>query len=120
MGSSKGEEGEKITAIESGNHFHHKPASSNGEITLSPASEKRHHLSEDEQRILNRQIDAPSIQASYFMLYRYATKADLAIIAISVICAVAAGAAFPLMTVSFSQHHFQAKAKQQSRSYLDN
>jgi hypothetical protein len=52
-----------------------------------------------EQEILNRQLDAPSINASYRMIFRYATRTDFLIMFVSSICAVAAGAVLPLMTV---------------------
>ncbi|KUJ21301.1 multidrug/pheromone exporter, ABC superfamily [Mollisia scopiformis] len=107
MGSEKMEDrSEKVTSIASKEGINHKTSSSNGEVTLNPdSSEKwtRSHLTEDEKRILDRQIDAPAVKASWFMLFRYATKVDLAIIALAAFCAIAAGAAFPLMTVVFGQ-----------------
>jgi hypothetical protein len=56
-------------------------------------------LTDEEQAILDRQLSVPQIKATYFMLYRYATKVDLLIIAICILCAMGAGAIFPLMTV---------------------
>lgn len=58
------------------------------------------HLPDHERAILKRQIDVPEVKIGYFSLYRYATKMDLTILVIASICAIAAGAAMPLMTVS--------------------
>lgn len=77
--------------------------SSNDELSLQ--SEKKHGshaLNEAEQQILDRQLVTLSVSTSYWTLFRYATKTDLAIICISSICAIAAGAVMPLMTVSDS------------------
>ena len=59
-----------------------------------------HDLSQAEQDMLARQLNLPPVKASYFMLYRYATNMDLVIILVSSFCAIAAGAIFPIMTVS--------------------
>jgi ATP-binding cassette subfamily B (MDR/TAP) protein 1 len=59
-----------------------------------------HDLTEAEQEILAKQLYLPRVKASYFMLYRYATNADLLIIIISTLFAIVAGVIFPLMTVS--------------------
>lgn len=64
------------------------------------ADDPLEHLPEHEREILKRQLDSPDVKVSYFTLYRYATKVDLTIIAISAICAIASGAMLPLMTVS--------------------
>jgi hypothetical protein len=64
------------------------------------AQGQSHDLSQAEQDILARQLSLPPVKASYFMLYRYATRMDLLIIVVSSICAIAAGAIFPIMTVS--------------------
>jgi hypothetical protein len=88
-------ENEKLDSI-----FPEAPPSSGSEKD-SIAAEK-HHITEDEQAILDRQLEAPVVQASFFMLYRYASRTDLAIIAVSATCAMTAGAAFPLLTVQFS------------------
>jgi ATP-binding cassette, subfamily B (MDR/TAP), member 1 len=60
------------------------------------------HLPEPEQAILKRQLDSPSVSASWLKLYRYATTWDKVMVAISILCAIGAGAAMPLMTVSFA------------------
>jgi ATP-binding cassette subfamily B (MDR/TAP) protein 1 len=57
------------------------------------------HLPPDEAAILKRQVDVPVVPTSFKQLYRYATTNDLIIITISVFCAIAGGAALPLMTV---------------------
>lgn len=59
------------------------------------------HLPEDEKGILKAQVDTPAVSTSVKMLYRYGTTNDFLIIAVSAICAIAAGAALPLMTVIF-------------------
>ncbi|KAJ5746120.1 ABC multidrug transporter mdr1 [Penicillium odoratum] len=59
------------------------------------------HLPEHEKEILKRQLDAPKVKISFFGLYRYASKFDLLIIAISALCAIVAGAAMPLFTILF-------------------
>jgi ATP-binding cassette subfamily B (MDR/TAP) protein 1 len=55
------------------------------------------HLPEHEAAIIRRQLDIPPINISYFGLYRYATKNDILVLIVSAICAIAAGAAMPLM-----------------------
>jgi ATP-binding cassette subfamily B (MDR/TAP) protein 1 len=78
------------------------PASSvasNEEIKVGQEGQSQ-ELTEAEQEILARQLSLPAVTASYLMLYRYATKIDLLIIAISSLFAIVAGAVFPLMTVS--------------------
>lgn len=59
------------------------------------------HLPDDEATILRRQLDTPPVKIGYFDLFRYATKIDLLIIVVGSICAIAGGAAMPLMTVVF-------------------
>jgi ATP-binding cassette subfamily B (MDR/TAP) protein 1 len=61
------------------------------------------HLPPDEAEILRRQVDIPVVKSGYLTLYRYATTNDKIIIAISVFCAIAGGAALPLMTVRLSE-----------------
>lgn len=57
------------------------------------------HLPPKEREIVKKQLHIPDVPVTYWTLYRYATKLDLAIIFISTICAIAGGAALPLMTV---------------------
>ena len=58
------------------------------------------HLPPHEREIIKRQLDIPTVSVTFKTLYRYATKVDLIIIAVSSICAIAGGAVMPLMTVS--------------------
>lgn len=60
------------------------------------------HLPEHEKGILKRQLDAPAVKVSFFILYRYASRTDILIMIVSAICAIAAGAALPLFTVCMS------------------
>ena len=59
------------------------------------------HLPEHEAAIIRRQLDIPVVKPGYKDLYRYATRNDLLIMLVSGICAIAAGAAMPLMTIVF-------------------
>lgn len=59
------------------------------------------HLPANEVAVIKAQVDLPELQASLGNLYRYATLNDKLIIAVSSLCAIAAGAALPLMTVIF-------------------
>ncbi|KAJ0358145.1 hypothetical protein COL154_009394 [Colletotrichum chrysophilum] len=54
-----------------------------------------------ESDILNRQVNLPRIPYSARVLYRYASTSDKIILAASVLLAVIAGAALPLMTLVF-------------------
>jgi ATP-binding cassette subfamily B (MDR/TAP) protein 1 len=56
--------------------------------------------SEHEKQILKMQLDADDVNVSFFGLFRYASRMDLAIMFVSAICAIVAGAALPLFTVS--------------------
>lgn len=58
------------------------------------------HLPPHEREIVKRQLDIPTVSVTFRTLYRYATKVDLIIIAVSCVCAIAGGAVMPLMTVS--------------------
>ncbi|KAM3546105.1 hypothetical protein ARSEF1564_001004 [Beauveria bassiana] len=59
------------------------------------------HLSDHAADILKKQVDIPTLTKGAGVLYRYASRNDKIIIAVSAICAVASGAALPLMTVVF-------------------
>jgi ATP-binding cassette, subfamily B (MDR/TAP), member 1 len=59
------------------------------------------HLPAAEAEILKRQVDTPVVKSGWKTLYRYATVNDYLIMAVSAVCAIAAGAALPLMTVVF-------------------
>jgi hypothetical protein len=57
------------------------------------------HLPAHEADILRLQIIVPEVNTGYFTLYRYATRSDWIIFAVSCVCTIVAGAAMPLMTV---------------------
>lgn len=57
------------------------------------------HLPEHEREIVKRQLEIPPIKVSFLTLYRYATRNDILIIAISALCSIIGGAVMPLMTV---------------------
>ena len=57
------------------------------------------HLPAHEREIIKRQVDLLPIKANYGTLYRYATRNDIIIVAISSFCAIVGGAVMPLMTV---------------------
>jgi hypothetical protein len=58
------------------------------------------HLPEHEATVLRRQVETPDVNVGYWGLFAYASKKDWAIFAVSVFCAIVAGVAMPLMTVS--------------------
>ena len=71
------------------------------ELTTAAAKEPSPScLSEDQKLILTSQLDSPDVKVSFLALYRYADGWDYLIIAVSILCAVAAGAALPLLSVS--------------------
>lgn len=58
------------------------------------------HLPDHEASILRRQIETPNREdVTWRTLFRFASRQDLVVIAVSSICAIAAGAAVPLNTV---------------------
>ncbi|ROT36004.1 multidrug resistance protein [Sodiomyces alkalinus F11] len=59
------------------------------------------HLPDHEATVLRRQVVLPEVKSGFVSLYRYASANDIIIIAVSVLCAIASGAALPLMTVIF-------------------
>ncbi|KAJ3497303.1 hypothetical protein NLG97_g2010 [Lecanicillium saksenae] len=59
------------------------------------------HLTEHEAEILRSQVDVPTLSKGVNVLWRYSSKTDVVIIITSLICAAAAGATLPLMTVIF-------------------
>lgn len=61
------------------------------------------HLPEKERHIVKEQLDIPTVKVTYVTLYRYATRNDLIIVAISALMAITGGAVMPLMTVIFGQ-----------------
>ena len=61
------------------------------------------HLPDHEREIIKRQLDIPEVRVTFVSLYRYATRNDLIIVAISAVMAIAGGAVFPLLTIIFGQ-----------------
>jgi ATP-binding cassette subfamily B (MDR/TAP) protein 1 len=59
------------------------------------------HLPEREAKILKDQLYTPDAKVGMATLYRYSSRNDLIIIFVASICAIASGAALPLMTVIF-------------------
>lgn len=59
------------------------------------------HLPEDKAAILKKQVFTPDVKVGIATLYRYASRNDLLIMAVCAVCAIASGAALPLMTVIF-------------------
>jgi ATP-binding cassette, subfamily B (MDR/TAP), member 1 len=58
------------------------------------------HLPEHEASILRKQVETPDVKVGYLTLFRYATAFDWFVFVVSMFCAIVAGAAMPLMTVS--------------------
>lgn len=56
-------------------------------------------LKEAEEDIIKRQIEIPKVKSSFLNLYRYASTGDIALVFLSAVCAVIAGATQPLPTV---------------------
>lgn len=56
-------------------------------------------LSDSEKTIFKRELHLPPVKVSYRTLFRYASRVDLMIMAICLVCAVISGAVMPLMTV---------------------
>ncbi|KAJ5963259.1 ABC transporter integral membrane type 1 [Penicillium vulpinum] len=96
--------------------LHEKPVNKPDSDSVSTSSAKEHgsntviatdedaiyaHLPEHEKDILKQQLDAPLVNISYFGLFRYASHTDIFILAVSALCAIAAGAAMPLFTILF-------------------
>lgn len=68
------------------------------------------HLPKNEAAVLKQQIHTADTKATIATLYRYSSTNDILIIIISIITAIASGAALPLMPVIFGnlQATFQA------------
>lgn len=89
--SSGQEDGANISRLDS-KVVQDKPREDDLDATLA-------HLPEHERAILKEQLLIPKTKVTFFTLYRYASKKDIIIFAISSICSIAAGAALPLFTV---------------------
>ncbi|EPS27304.1 hypothetical protein PDE_02247 [Penicillium oxalicum 114-2] len=59
------------------------------------------HLPDHEKEILKRQLHDPAAKVSFLGLYRYASAMDIAILVVSALCSIVAGAALPLFTILF-------------------
>jgi ATP-binding cassette subfamily B (MDR/TAP) protein 1 len=59
------------------------------------------HLPPTEQAILKAQVETPVVKSGVKTLYRYGTMKDFLILAVSAVCAIASGAALPLMSIVF-------------------
>jgi ATP-binding cassette subfamily B (MDR/TAP) protein 1 len=59
------------------------------------------HLPPHEQAILKAQVDTPVVNSGVKTLYRYGTMKDFFILVVSAVCAIASGAALPLMSIVF-------------------
>jgi ATP-binding cassette subfamily B (MDR/TAP) protein 1 len=59
------------------------------------------HLPAAYAEVLKRQVVTPDLKQGVGVLYRYSSRNDAIIIAISAVCAIASGAALPLMTIIF-------------------
>jgi hypothetical protein len=62
------------------------------------------HLPEHEAAILRRQVETSDLNVGYLTLFRYATAFDWFVFVVAMFCAIVAGAAMPLMTVSLCPH----------------
>ncbi|KAL5365983.1 hypothetical protein BJX96DRAFT_180319 [Aspergillus floccosus] len=58
---------------------------------------------EIEEEILERQHEIPHMKSSFLSLYRYASARDIALVLISAICAIIAGATQLLPTIVFAE-----------------
>ncbi|KAJ5953477.1 hypothetical protein N7454_000373 [Penicillium verhagenii] len=72
-----------------------------GSNPLSEEDATYAHLPHDEKRILQCQLDQPNPTVSLFGLYKYASRRDLIIVAISALCSITAGIAHPLFAIIF-------------------
>ncbi|KXS94977.1 hypothetical protein AC578_9477 [Pseudocercospora eumusae] len=84
-----------------------QPVRWNGKADVSREVEKEdtntnpfRHLSENEAAILQKQVETPAAApVTWKSLFRFASRQDILIIAVSSVCAIAAGTAVPLNTV---------------------
>ncbi|KAF2008172.1 P-loop containing nucleoside triphosphate hydrolase protein [Amniculicola lignicola CBS 123094] len=76
-----------------------------GEETPVNAEEKaelaRSGLGDEEKKIIDEQVSFPQRNVSYFSLFRYAGKKEVAIMVVAFIASIAAGAVMPLMTLVY-------------------
>lgn len=80
-------------------------AKADSQVVKQPSPEEAQdpfkHLPADEAAILKVQVDTPTVKVGFTTLYRYATRMDIIILCVSAVCAIASGAALPLMTIIF-------------------
>ena len=60
-------------------------------------------LPQHDREVLEQQLYVPEAHPNFFSLYRYATRKDLLILAVSIACSIVGGALLPLMTVLFGR-----------------
>ncbi|KAK9448761.1 P-loop containing nucleoside triphosphate hydrolase protein [Limtongia smithiae] len=79
------------------------PPSSSNNLPKDEVTKIDHfaHLPPEEAAVLHAQIDIPTAKVTFFRLYRYATKADVALLLVGVFAAIVSGALFPCMTIIF-------------------
>lgn len=67
------------------------------------------HLPAHEAEVLKNQVYTPTLAHGVGAIYRYSSRNDVVILAVSFVCALASGAALPLMTIIFGnlQNTFQ-------------
>lgn len=58
-------------------------------------------LPSHEAAILRRQVETPDVKVGLATLYRYASAVDLTLLCVGSLCAIAAGAILPVMTIIF-------------------
>lgn len=70
-------------------------------MTALPASddEPAAPKSDEEEKIIQRQLQFPDTKVTFFTLFRYSSRTEIVVILISTICALAAGAIIPLPPV---------------------
>ncbi|PFH61683.1 hypothetical protein XA68_16566 [Ophiocordyceps unilateralis] len=75
----------------------------------APSEDPFRHLPSREAEVLRLQVATPDLRRGVAAIYRYASRNDLLILAGSAVCAIASGAAQPIMTVIFGglQRTFQ-------------
>ncbi|KAH8671487.1 abc transporter [Xylariales sp. PMI_506] len=59
------------------------------------------HLPPRQAEILKRQVLTPDVQTGFRTIYRYTSRMDTLVLAVSAICAITAGAALPMMSLIF-------------------
>ncbi|KAI1393924.1 P-loop containing nucleoside triphosphate hydrolase protein [Hypoxylon trugodes] len=101
---------ESAAALEKADSKPPKNAKGSGKGSDGPAeNDPFNHLPANEAEILKRQVFTPEVKTGVATIYRYSSRNDLLIMAVSALGAIAGGAALPLMTVIFGnlQNTFQ-------------